>query len=248
MSPPASIFFCNRHGGISQAPFHSLNLSYGVGDQRDAVQANRNLLKLQHGIEYLLSARQIHSDRIFIAREPLHQDLEIDGYDALMTNTIGTGLLIQQADCQAVTLFDPDLSVIAAIHCGWKGSVLNILARTVRAMAHEYGSLATTLQATISPSLGPCCAEFIHHHRELPPAFLAFQDKANYFDFWQISRIQLQEAGLEDSNIHCADLCTVCSPDYFSYRRACQHGDGRTGRCGTVIVLSRPSQNRPHGE
>ncbi len=227
----------DRHHGVSRVPFHSRNLSYGVGDDVLSVLENRKRLKEQLSIIHLLSARQVHGDDIFVAEESLNEDLEVDGYDALMTDISGIGLMIQQADCQAVTLYDPIHSAIAAVHCGWKGSVLNILANTVQAMAEKYSSLATTLHAYISPSLGPCCAEFVNHAKELPPSFLAFQVKENYFDFWSISKMQLIKAGLYAENIRTAGQCTSCSSDYFSYRRACRQADGRTGRCATIIAL-----------
>jgi YfiH family protein len=145
--------------------------------------------------------------------------------------------MIQQADCQAVTLFDPVNSAIAAIHCGWKGSVTQILPQTVLAMHRRFSSLPGNLHATISPSLGPCCAEFKNHATELPASFLAFQVKENYFDFWKISEMQLIDAGLQQKNIIISGKCTSCSQNFFSYRRACREGNGQTGRCATVIVL-----------
>ncbi len=230
-------FFTKRHGGVRNHPHHSLNLSHGVGDNEEMVILNRARLKKKHSIPFLLSAKQVHGDKIFIADLPLLSDLEVDGYDALMTNVSGIGLLIQQADCQGISLFDPVRFSIACVHSGWKGSVLNILAKTVSAMRTEYRSDPADLQAFISPSLGPCCAEFSNHPQELPSSFLAFQVKENYFNFWQVSRMQLLKAGLRDENITIAGVCTSCSPEFFSYRRACREGDGRTGRCGTVIAL-----------
>ncbi len=228
----------DRHGGVSQPPFHSLNLSYGVGDDVHSVTVNRKRFKARLAVEHLLSAKQVHGNAIFIATEHLRKDLEVEGYDALLTDRVGLGLMIQQADCQAVTLFDPTHPAIAAIHCGWKGSVLNILGKTVQAMTAHYGSPPATLQATISPSLGPCCAEFIHHALELPSSFLAFQQEENYFDFWEISKMQLILAGLDVDNIRIAGQCTSCSTDYFSYRRSCCQADGKTGRCATGIALA----------
>ena len=232
------IIHTDRHGGVSGVPFHSLNLSYGVGDDARSVRENRKRFKIRLAVKHLLSAKQVHGDSLFIAGEDFLEDLEVAGYDALLTDRRDIGLMIQQADCQAVTLFDPAHPAIAAIHCGWKGSVLDILGKAVQAMTTHYGSLAATLQATISPSLGPCCAEFIHHAQELPPSFLAFQGKENYFDFWQISKMQLTRAGLDGGNIHMAGQCTSCSADFFSYRRSCRQADGKTGRCATGIALA----------
>lgn len=232
-----TLFSTDRSGGISDPPFQSLNLSYGVGDTATAVTENRERLKSHLDIQCLLSTRQVHGDDIFITDNNPTKDLELVGFDALMTDIPAIGLMIQQADCQAVTLFDPLHSAIAAIHCGWKGSVLQILAKTVRAMKTRYNSAASKLHATISPSLGPCCAEFKNHPTELPSSFLAFQVKENYFNFWNISEIQLIDAGLKKENISISGVCTSCSKDYFSYRRARREGKGQTGRCATVIAL-----------
>ena len=232
-----TLFSTDRTGGISNPPFQSFNLSYGVGDTVNAVTENRERLKSQLNIQHLLSARQVHGDNIFIADNTLTEDVEVDNFDALMTNIPTIGLMIQQADCQTVTLFDPVHSAISAIHCGWKGSVLQILAKTVKAMEDRYNSLPANLHATISPSLGPCCAEFINYTTELPSSFLAFQVKENYFNFWNISEMQLADAGLKKKNISISGVCTSCSQDYFSYRRACRTGEGQTGRCATVIAL-----------
>ncbi len=226
-----------RFKGVSVSPYDSLNLSYSVGDDAVSVTENRRRVKEQLGIRTLLSARQVHGDSCYITRKLVSADLEVNGYDALMTDQSDLGLMIQQADCQGVTLYDPDCPAIAAIHSGWQGSVQNIIGKTTEKMIALYNSSPGRIRAHISPSLGPCCAEFVNHSLEFPPAFLDFQVKKNYFDFWQISRMQLLQAGLRDEHIKAAELCTSCSPDYFSYRRACREGDGCTGRCATVIAL-----------
>jgi len=227
----------DRQQGVSASPYASLNCSFGVGDQAKNVQANRNLIKQQLQIDCLVSARQVHGDAVFRLQEVPTSDAEIDGVDALVTNQRGVGLMIQHADCQAVLLHDPARSVIAAVHCGWRGSVIGILGKSVEKMCLWYDSRPHDITAAISPSLGPCCAEFIHHQRELPAAFQAFQDKVNYFNFWEISKGQLMEAGLLPENIKIAAICTACNADFFSYRRATRRGNGRTGRNGSVIAL-----------
>lgn len=227
----------DRHHGVSAAPFASLNCSFGVGDSAANVQANRALIKEHLHLDRLVSARQVHGDGIFRVGVVPEKDEEIDGVDGLMTDQRGVGLMIQHADCQAVLLHDPVRAVIAAVHCGWQGSVIGILGKTIQEMGTCYGSQPRDISAAISPSLGPCCAEFINHRQELPASFLAFQTRPNYFDFWQISRTQLREAGLLPENIRVAAICTSCTPDSYSYRRARRRGDGITGRNGTVIAL-----------
>ncbi len=229
--------FC-RHGGVSKSPFTSLNLSYSVGDSPEAVTVNRQLIKQCVGLDYLVSAVQVHGDQVLQARD-VQQDKEYAAADALITQQRGVGLLIQQADCQAVLLYDPAQEVIAAVHSGWKGSVLNIIAATVRAMQKQYGTNPHNLRAVISPSLGPCCAEFINWRQELPTSMHRHQVQENYFDFWAISREQLVMEGVQEENIETIGICTACNQDFFSYRRAVKtHGKPwMTGRCGSIIAL-----------
>jgi len=237
-SPPDLILATfDRHQGTSASPYASLNCSFGVGDQIEMVQINRQMMKQSLGISRLVSARQVHGDQILGILETPDRDQEMEGIDALMTDRRDVGLMIQHADCQAILLHDPVQSAIAAVHCGWRGSVLRIIEKTVGRMNTSYQSRPEDIQASISPSLGPCCAEFINHNQELPVSFLAFQQRRNYFDFWQISRSQLMKAGLQPEKINIAEICTCCSPDFFSYRQARRKGDGTTGRNCSIIAL-----------
>ncbi len=224
--------FFSRHGGVSPAPFDSLNVSYGVGDDTFLVAANRRRIKECLGLRVLISVRQVHGDRILSLAEEQDCDVEHDGYDALITNQPGVGLMIQQADCQAVVLFDPVCRIVANLHAGWRGSVVNLIGKTIGRMTLDFGTDPSRLEVAISPALGPCCAEFVHFCRELPPEFHADQVRPMYFDFWAISRKQLQAAGVPAAHIRTAAVCTRCDPNYFSYRR-----EGTTGRSATVIAL-----------
>jgi polyphenol oxidase len=229
--------FFNRYGGEGVPPFDTNNVSFGVGDEITAVRKNRELVKRSLLLDHLVSARQVHGDKVYWCSGDSCKEGEIDGVDALITEQFGVGLMIQQADCQAVLLFDPVRPAIGAIHCGWRGSVMGIIGKTIVRMGECFGTDPGHLRAAISPSLGPCCGEFVHYKKELPKAFHRFQIRDTYFDFWQITRWQLQECGISDKAIAVAGICTVCSADYFSYRRACHDGVGTTGRNCSVIAL-----------
>ncbi len=221
----------NRNGGVSSAPWDTLNVSFGQ-DLVENVKENRDKIKARFGIKNLVSAKQIHGCKVAVISEKVTTDFEVAGYDALITNQVGIGLMIQQADCQAVLVSDPIHKAAGIIHAGWRGSVSNIISHTIKALRNSFGSEPVDLKAAISPSLGPCCAEFINYKQELPPSFYKYQVKPNYFDFWSISCKQLNQAGLRKKNIEIAGKCTVCNPEYFSYRR-----DNITGRCASVIGL-----------
>lgn len=221
-----------RKGGVSPAPWNSLNVGFGLGDEHQNVITNRNTIKQTLGAAILVSAKQVHGAKVCTVTKRPTADLEIDGCDALITNVAGIGLMIQHADCQAILLHDPVRRTVGIIHAGWRGSVAGIIKTTVEKMIHAFATNPADLKAAISPSLGPCCAEFIHYRSELPSSFHAYQVRPRYFDFWAISHDQLRQTGVPDANIVSANLCTVCNPDYFSYRR-----DKNTGRCASVIGL-----------
>jgi len=231
---PHGMFSCA--GGVSTGPFASLNFSSSVGDLADRVQVNRTRAAEALHLPHLVSVKQVHADRVLVVK-PAHLADEMTGYDAMISNLPGTGLLIQQADCQAILLAAPQQGVIAAIHSGWRGSVLDIIGKTIRCMQTDFGVAPENLAAVISPSLGPCCAEFTHYRQELPLWMHAFQVEPLFFDFWAISRHQLAKAGVRPERIDVAALCTRCNQQFFSYRRATRTADGITGRNGSIIGL-----------
>jgi len=222
----------NRLGGVSLAPWDSRNVSFGLGDRPEHVLANRERIKKRLSCAHLVSAGQVHGTNVYIVKEKPDEDLEVNGFDALITNIGGIGLMIQQADCQAVMLFDPEKRAVGIAHAGWRGSVADIISMTVSAMHQVYATDPADLIAAVSPSLGPCCAEFVNYCTELPESFHDYQVRPNYFDFWAISHDQLCSAGVRHENIHAARICTQCNQDYFSFRR-----EKETGRSASVIGL-----------
>lgn len=229
--------FFNNKEGVSRGVYASLNVGDSLGDDPADVIENRKLVKRRMGAGVLVSSRQIHGDRVYIVDRTPGADLTVDGYDALVTNCSGVALMVQLADCQGILLHDPEKSVAAAVHSGWRGSVNGVIEKTVATMEQAFGTSPEVIRALISPSLGPCCAEFINYRNELPEKFHAFRTRDAYFNFWEISRMQLLESGLLRKNIKMEEICTSCNEDYFSYRRACREGDGTTGRQCAVIML-----------
>ena len=222
-----------RSGGVSPPPYDALNISYHVGDQAENVRKNRQKILDVLAMPFLVSSKQVHGKRIHrVTKTPEKTESEVDGYDGLLTDVPGIALMIQQADCQAVLLYDPVRPAVANIHVGWRGSVANIISETIRIMKKSYHTRAENLLAAISPSLGSCCAEFVNFQRELPRSMHAYQTRQNFFDFPAISRDQLIGAGVLAKNIETAGICTKCDPNFFSYRR-----ETTTGRCCSMIGL-----------
>lgn len=226
-----------RLGGVSTGAFQSLNVSMSGGDEASNVIQNRLAVSRCMGGAELVFLNQVHGTDVINVRESVAAS-EAGGFcagsgDALISRLPGVSMLIQTADCQSVLIFDPVQRAVGNVHSGWRGSLHNIIGRTVQAMIAAFGTDPATLLVGIGPSLGPCCAEFIHYRTEIPRHFWSYKNSADHFDFWALSRDQLTEAGVPEDHIVCSNLCTRCRTDiFFSYRK-----EHVTGRFAAVIGL-----------
>ena len=227
-------FSTTRSGGVSHAPFASLNLADHVGDSAEAVRNNRALLQEQIAPDADWQwLRQVHSNRVLrveSASEPPEAD-------ALVCSTRGIVLNILTADCLPLLLCAGDGSEIAAAHCGWRGLASGIVEATVADMQARPGSLL----AWLGPAIGPCHFEVgpeVRHEfgKLLPAAALDANfkpTKAHKFmaDLYGITRSLLQELGV--SQVSGGGWCTHSDPKrFFSFRR-----DGQCGRMLTSICM-----------
>lgn len=236
-----------RHFGHSTGDFQSLNVSLGLGDTADHVRKNRMLVSQVIEAQDLVFVKQVHGDQVVILNPK-----NIDSYggnhralgtgDALVTNVSGKFLATQLADCQSILLYDPVRHVVANVHSGWRGSIKNILGRTVEVMKKYFKCDSAHIIAGIGPSLGPCCAEFVNYRKEIPQIFWRYKSADDHFDFWTLSRDQLTHAGVIGENVETSRICTKCNTEtFFSYR-----GEGRTGRFAAVIGLNRTTSASEH--
>jgi YfiH family protein len=232
----------SRSGGVSRGCFDSLNIGLSTGDDPLAVAKNRNRILERVESQRAVFLNQVHGKNIHVVeknvvekdvvgRENEHVPIVADG---VVTNSIGTSLVIQVADCQGVLLFDPEKKVIANVHSGWKGSIQNIIGNCIDVMINRFECNPLDILAGISPSLGPCCSEFINYKDEIPESLWAYKlPEKPYFDFWKISRDQMGAKGIKMENIETMNLCTRCNSDqFYSYRR-----ENKTGRFACVIGL-----------
>lgn len=173
----------------------------------------------------LLSLKQTHSDIIrFINKIP---DKKLEG-DAMASNLRGILLIIKTADCLPVLLFDRSKMVVAAVHCGWRGTCENIAQKTVQKLKDLYGCDPSSLLASLGPSIGKDCYEVgedvyrcfkkkslslnaLRKHPFRPGKYLLDLKKAN--------RAQLAGSGMKQENIISVELCPHCEKDLISYRR-----------------------------
>jgi YfiH family protein len=226
-----------RRFGCSTGPFESLNVSFGLGDKTSHVKANRRVIARAIGTNDLVYAHQVHGDQVLILDSEKSGDAKqiLGTGDALVTDALGKFLAIQLADCQSILLYDATRRVVANIHSGWRSSIRNIAGRAVHVLQKQFKCRPADIIAGIGPSLGPCCAEFVHYRKEIPEVFWQYKTATDHFDFWAISCDQLADAGVLRENIEVSNICTRCNTAvFFSYR-----GEGRTGRFASVIGLTR---------
>lgn len=225
-----------RHGGSSEEPYDSLNLAFNVGDEEQKVQENYEVFCDFTGFkkEKIIYANQTHTDKAEIVRagerDFAHPFQETD---ALITRDAGVPISVRFADCQGVLIYDPVMNVAAAIHSGWRGNAQNIIGKTVQKMVKECGSDTKNLRVGISPSLGPCCAEFTEPLEELPEEMHQYVD-GKKVDLWACAEDQLRAEGVLDEHVENMRICTACNTEmFFSYRAS----GGTTGRMVGCIEL-----------
>ena len=193
-------------------------------------QALEEISWLEHGFgtrhsEYwpdpagLASIRQIHSDRILIANQP---GLQGEG-DALITNQPGVTLSIRTADCLPILMADIRNKAIAAVHGGWRGTILEILPKTVQKMADQFGTRLEDLVVAIGPGIGPCCfvvgPEVAIRFSELFPERNDLNQRTK-LDLAETNVRLLGRNGGRVRQIATSKECTYCRADLFhSFRR-----------------------------
>ena len=219
-----------RHGGVSEGPYHSLNLGGASGDLPERVEENRRRVLKALNVEKWASGKQVHGNEVVWVEDI---DQHLGDCDALITDKSNIGLLIKHADCQAAILYDPVHHVVANVHSGWRGNVKNIYQVTIQKMEQAFGTRPEDLFVGIAPSLGPDRSEFIHYKVEFPEEFWPFQIRPQYFDLWSIARNQFELAGVLSNHIEIASICTYDNEqDFFSFRR-----EKISGRNGTLVML-----------
>ncbi len=180
--------------------------------------------------------RQVHSCHVVVARQGTggaesYQPAggpAIPEYpppaDALVSADAGLWLSVQTADCLPVLLFDPERGVAAAAHSGWRGTLGEITARTVRVMVGDFGASPGTIRAAVGPGIWGCCYrvgdDLASQFEQRFPGSVVSPAPSPRLDLASCVRRTLEAAGLRPEHIDVCPLCTSCSPALFhSYRR-----------------------------
>ncbi len=240
-----------RHGGVSPAPYDSLNLGLWTADEPERVVENRRRLLGGFGLPFERSVwcRQVHSDGVAVVGEAdagrgaAEEASVVPDADALVTATPDLPLCVKVADCVPVVMVDPERRVLGLAHAGWGGTVARICSRTVAVMAERFGTEPSAVAAAIGPSIGPAGyevgAEVIERtqasYGERAAELLAPHGEGRaLFDLWAANRIDLEEAGVAAERIEVAAVASdERLEDFYSHRRE----GGETGRFAAVAAL-----------
>ncbi len=245
--------FTTRLGGISKYPLNSLNLSYNVDDKESCVTENRKIIANILGINYryIVSAQQIHKDKITVVKEEdkgrgafEYSNALAEETDALITNIPGIPLLMCYADCVPIFILDPIMKAIGLIHSGRRGTELQITSKTLDKMQKVFGTNPQSCLAAIFPSIGPCCYKIKNQNQindywmnknNFSHKIVSIQNEnERSLDLKKANHLQLIKGGIEKKNIFINEICTADCPElFFSYRR----DKGNTGRMAAIFML-----------
>lgn len=234
--------FTERGGGVSPAPYESLNLGSHVGDDPANVAENRRraLAALGAGdlVDRLIVPNQVHGDEVVTLTSSDPASIErarsqaAAGADAVVCTAPGVPVMLCFADCAPVILTLGDAFAVA--HSGWRGTLAGIAGTTALALARAVGGDAADIRAYIGPHI---LGDEYEVSEELVSTFSErFDDPApagpRLLDLSACIRQSLERAGVPAANVVDTALSTISLPErFYSYR-------GSGGACGRHAAVA----------
>lgn len=238
-----------RHGGVSAAPYGSLNLGLHVGDDPTAVVENRRRVAATFGatLDDLVVGEQTHQPAVAVVttadrgRGARTRDDALPATDAMITSATDVLLMVMVADCVPLVLFDPVRRLLGVVHAGWAGTVRGVTPAAIAALV-DLGTDPANLLVGIGPAIAP---EKYQVGADVHGAVVeAFGDDAHrvirpdgtgrhLFDLFAANRLQLERAGVRPDRIQLSGSVTGPDTDFFSHRAGAP-----TGRFATVARLT----------
>ena len=239
-----TLAFTERTGGVSSAPYASLNLGARCGDEAACVAENRRRALAALGAEDLLDRlvvpHQVHGDHVVVVRSAAPDALSAAraeaeaGADAVVCAAPNVPVLMCFADCVPVILVAPGAFAVA--HSGWRGTIARIVEKAVRALCAEAGCEPADLLAYVGPHIGAADYEV---SEELAARFVAEFGPAvvptsRHLDLSAALATTLADAGVGEKNVAWCETSTASATDrFFSYRAEA----GKTGRHAAIAFM-----------
>jgi YfiH family protein len=220
--------FMGRRGGNSVGPYAGLNVSYRVGDDNQVVSQNvcdvKHLVGIHDG--KIVTMKQVHGDQIVEVKDKALK--ETGEADAMVTAGTGIHLGVLTADCVPILIAAPKHKIVAAVHAGWRGTLMGIAGKTVRQFNDSFGVRADEVEAALGPSIGACCYEvkddvtgpLREKWGRTADTNIQTRDGKSFVDLRSLNRAILESAGVPSQQLFEIGPCTCCaSSEFFSYRR-----------------------------
>ncbi|ASU83424.1 laccase domain-containing protein [Nocardiopsis gilva YIM 90087] len=231
MGPGVSAGFTQRYdGGVSAAPFDTLNLGTGVSDDREAVAENRRIAAARLGFDpdRVVWMNQVHSAEVAVADAPG----DVGKVDGVVTTRPGLVLATLAADCLPILAADSEAGVIGAAHSGRMGTATGVAPAMAAEMVAQ-GARPARITVALGPSICGQCYEVPPEMQEevarrSPEGASRTRQGTSGVDLRAAVAAQLRAAGI--GHITVDERCTLESPELFSHRR-----DAPTGRFGGFI-------------
>lgn len=239
-----------RQGGVSAAPWSTLNVGGTLGDVPEHTRENRRRIFASQGrpFESVFDGWQVHGVDFLVADAPRPLDEKQKPADILLTAVPEVTLFMRFADCVPIFLYDVNQKVAGIAHAGWQGTVKMAAAAAVRAMQARFACRPADIIAGIGPSIGPDHYEVrgdVIHEVETafgPAARQVLTESGTgkaCLNLWEANRLVLEGAGVRQ--VEVAGICTACHlEDWYSHRREA----GKTGRFGALLAVP----GRTHGK
>ncbi len=239
LGPRVRAGFTRRDGGLSGGAWAGLDLGLHVGDDPDAVRANRRLVAQWAGAP-VWYPRQVHGRAVSVLDVPPEPDAALgsglDGpqADAALALDPAVAVAVVVADCVPVLLADTGAGIVAATHAGRPGLLAGVVDATVEAMVAR-GAQPWRIRAALGPAAGPCCYEVPAAMRDaaaeaIPETAATTRSGTPSMDLRAGCVAVLARAGVDD--VQVVGGCTIEDEGLFSYRRAAV-----TGRFAGVVRL-----------
>lgn len=238
--------FFTRWGGVSTAPYNTLNITHRDDAPHDHVQQNKKIAMDALGLSSTIpcSLHQVHSSYIITVTASTWNRETLFKADGMVTNDPAVTLCIQTADCVPVLFHDAHHHIIGAAHAGWRGAINGVLENTIKAM-ENLGAKKDTIQAAVGPCIhmesyevGPEFKETFIQHDQAYEQFFHQVHENIHFDLPGFVQYRLKNAGIKMVDDIQQD--TFSQPDtFFSCRWAGKYGDGRFGGNLSAISLKK---------
>ena len=232
-----------RRGGVSRAPWHSLNLGASNGDEPAAVKENhaRVYRALDVNGERAASSWLAHGVDTLVVTAETRQSAKLRKADAIITDQPETPLVMRYADCVPLLYYDRTRRVIGLGHAGWRGTLKGMASNVISMMRKTFGCRAQDIDVVIGPAISRRNYRVGEEVASQAKAYfgdgagVVWRDPADgsaYLDLWRANRLDLERSGV--ARIETLEICTYeNTEDFYSHRAE----KGATGRFGVVMSL-----------